>query len=120
MIKINLGLKNNPHKSKEDIKLLFSNNFIVNNDTFDFKIIDSKYIEPKTNKEVIENTAVFNIHTKHQKNIKDVEYNLQQLCSIFNQDSIAYYSFILNTDGIVHNKRYKGKKYTFNLDYFNF
>ena len=120
MIKINLGLNNNPHKSKEDIKLLFSSSFIINDDTFDFKIVDATYIEPTTQKEIKEETAVFNIHTKHQLEIKDIHYSLKELCSIFNQDSIAYYSFILDAEGVVHNKKYKGKKYTFNSIYFKY
>ena len=121
MITINLGFDKNPHANKKDIILFFSNNFIISEDTFNYKEVDANYIDPET-KELVtyEITAVFNIHTKHQRDKEDVEYNIKQLCSIFNQDSIAYYSDILNIKNVVHNINYKKEKYIFNADYFKF
>jgi len=120
MITINLGFDKNPHANKEDIILFFSNNFIVNKDTFNYKVVDAKYINPETENEETETTAVFNIHTKISNYKEDIEYNIQQLCTIFNQDSIAYYSDILYIKNVVHNIKYKKEKYIFNPNYFKF
>ncbi len=120
MITINLGFDKNPHANKEDIILFFSNNFIINLDALNYKEVDAKYINPETKKEVKEITAVFNIHTKYQLDKEDIDYNIQQLCSIFNQNSIAYYSDILNIKNVVHNVRYTKEKYIFNSKYFKF
>jgi len=120
MIKINLGLNNNPYKTKKEIKFFFSTNFIINNETFDFKIVKAKYINPVTQKIVVEKTAVFNIHPKKQKNKQDIDFNIKQLCSIFKQDSIAYFSEILNIKYVQHNIRYTKNKYTFNKKFFKF
>jgi len=120
MIKINLGLNNSPYKTKKEIRFFFKNHFIINNETFDFKIIKAKYIDPETKKNVVEKTAVFNIHPKKQKNKEDIDFNIKQLCTIFNQDSIAYFSEILNIKYVQHNIRYKKNKYTFNKEFFKF
>ncbi len=120
MITINLGFDKNPHANKEDIILLFSNAFIISEDTFNYKEVEAKYINPDTKKEIKETTAVFNIHTKNQIDKEDIDYNIQQLCTIFNQDSIAYYSNLLGMKNVVHNIRYNKEKYTFNANYFKF
>jgi len=120
MITINLGLNDNPFIFEREIKLFFSNAFIIDKDTFNYKVVEAKYINPETEKEETETTAVFNVHTKHQTDKEDIEYNIQQLCSIFNQDSIAYYSDILNMKNVVHNINYKKEKYIFNPNYFKF
>ena len=120
MITINLGFDKNPHAKKEDIFHIFSNSFIIDKDTFNYKEVEAKYIDPETKKEVKETTAVFNVHTKYQFDKEDIDYNIQQLCTIFNQDSIAYYSYLLEMKNVVHNIRYTKKKYNFNANYFKF
>ena len=120
MITINLGFDKNPYTNKQDIILFFCIHFIIDSNTLNYKEVEAKYIDPETKEEVKETTAVFNVHTKYQLDKEDINYNIKQLCSIFNQDSIAYYSGILNIKNVVHNIDYKKEKYIFNPDYFKF
>lgn len=128
MITINLGFDKNPHANKEDIILFFSNNFIINNDTFNYKEVEASYINPETKEEVKETTAVFNIHTKFQVDKEDIEYSIQQLCTIFNQDSNGkrfkpiyttnpqHYNIYTGTLWYINRKTKKRQKI---LEYFN-
>jgi len=120
MIRINLGLDNNPHPSKKDIIYFFSKYFVIDKDTLEFKICESQYINPENNLEVKEKTAVFNVHTKFQLDKKDIDFSIKKLCSIFKQDSIAYNSDILKIKEVTHSIKKKKKKYTFNKNYFIF
>jgi hypothetical protein len=123
MIRINLGLDNSPYTSKEDIIYFFSKDFVIfviNKETLNFKVSESRYINPDNNLEVKEQTAVFNVHTKFQLDKKDIDFSIKKLCSIFKQDGIAYNSEILKIKEVTHSISYKGEKYTFNKNYFIF
>lgn len=120
MITINLGFDKNPYTNKEEIKLFFSTAFIISEDTFNYREVEAKYINPETEKEETEKTAVFNIHTKHQTDRHDILFSLIQLCTIFKQDAIPYYSDLLLIEGVSHNIRYDGKRYKFDIKQFVF
>lgn len=115
-IKINLGLDNSPFNSEEDILLLFSNNFIIHQDTVEFKIVEATYVID--GEEILEDTAVFKIHTKHQVDLEDVHYHMQLACSVFDQDAIAYRDTWTGEGYVAHNVRYTGEKYVFDPAFF--
>ena len=121
MITINLGLNNNPYTSKEDIIYFFSSFFIIYDEHLDFQIKESTYVS--NNKKITEKTAVFNVYIRYHDNGLDIKNNIKKLCSIFNQDCIAYkYKSIIDRSNfggrLVYNINYKGKEEDFNLKYF--
>ena len=120
MITINLGIDNSPYVSQEDILQFFELFFIIDKSTLNFRFKYSTYVA--NNKTIKEKTAVFNVYTRYYDDLTDVDNNIKKLCSIFNQDCIAYYhnSAVdkLNFGKLIYNIKHKGQKETFNLNYF--
>ena len=120
MITVNLGLDNNPFKSQSDILQLFEIYFSIEERVLHYRTKYSSYVHEQ--RRINEKTAVFNVNLLHHKNNEDIDRDMKLLCTIFKQDSIAWYhNFQSKPEGyITHNVRYSGDKYIFNKDYFIF
>lgn len=121
MITINLGLTNNPFTKWDDIIHFFSIFFIIDKKDLDYQIKECTYLA--NNKKITEKTAVFNVYIRYHDYSEDVINNIKKLCSIFNQECIAFKYWGIHKGSnfggrLVYNINYKGAKEDFNLEYF--
>lgn len=111
ILKINIGLNNNPLNA-EQIKHLFYKNSI-----FEFILFEERKGEYLNN---YEPTLIIEGETK--QTAEQIESYIFILCTLLTQECIPFALDLMNEqkqiNKLVYNKTFKGLKYEFNKDYF--
>ena len=113
VLKINIGLNNNPLNAEQIKQMFYKNNL------FEFILFEQRKGEYKNN---YEPTLLIEGETKQTP--EQIQSYIFILCTLLTQESIPFtFTDLLSKDNnqinkLVYNKNYKGLKQEFNKDYF--
>ena len=113
VLKINIGLNNNPLNAEQIEQMFYKNNL------FEFILFEKRKGEYKNN---YEPTIIIEGETK--QTVEQVETYIFLLCTLLTQECIPF-TFTndlsnkqTHIERLVYNKNFNGLKYEFNKDYF--